>query len=222
MNIGQAYLNFLQLVNRNLTNDNANVDKSRFIILYNNIQNRFIEWTLEKRNEDDLRDVQKLLTLDKKLNFDSLTLNHYDFKLPTDYFDHSAIQVFGSKGNCKKIKIETTELKNDNSEEYLADSSNIPSFEFRDTFYTINANKIAVYVDDFKIDEVYLSYYRNPVQVDISGYIDIDGNPSSNINPEFTDRIVNRILLAMAKEHSAINEEFNKYQVDKDRLFSEV
>ena len=67
MTIEQAYLTFLQEVNRNSTEDNIDVDKSRFVLIFNKIQSKYVEWVLEKRNEDELRDIQKLLILDKPL-----------------------------------------------------------------------------------------------------------------------------------------------------------
>lgn len=218
----QAYLSFLQLVNRNFTNDNIDVDKSRFVMLYNRVQSRYVEWVLEKRNDDELRDIQDLLVLDKSLIKLSKVLNHQDFEIPKDYFNLSTIQVYASKSKCKDVKIGAHEVKNDNVEEYIIDSFNEPSFEYRETFYTLNSNRVSVYFKDFEISKVFLSYYRYPKDIDILGYIDINGANSTNSNPELPDRVVNKVLLAMSKEYSAINEEYNKYQVDKDRLFSKI
>ena len=222
MNIEQAYLTYLQLVNRSFTNDNVDVDRSRFIIAYNYTEKKFIEWTLDKRNEDDIRDIQELLVLDKKLIKSTDVVNHSNFKLPADYFNHSSLQVFGSKGSCKNAKIFSFEVKNDDVEEYLADVFNQPSFEYRESFYTINNSEISIYFDNFKIDDAFLAYYRYPKEVDIQGYIKLDGSNSTNIDPELSDRVVERILLAMSKEYSAINDDLNRYQVDKDRLFSKI
>jgi len=149
MKIDQAYLLFLQLVNRNFTNDNIDVDRSRFVLLFNSIQNKYVEWILEKRNEDDLRDIQDLLTLDKQLQSSGTILNHKDFILPKDYFNHSSVQVMATKSKCKDLKLGAFEVKNDDVEEYLVDSFNEPSFEYRETFYTINSNNISVYFKDF-------------------------------------------------------------------------
>ena len=222
MSIEQAYLTFIQLVNRGFTNDNVGVDFSRFILLFNNIQNRYVDWLLEKRNEDDLRDLQELLVLDKNLVKAGDLLNHSNFKLPEDYFNHSSVQVFANKGECKNTNLNTFEVKNDDVGELLSDCNNEPSFEYTETFYTINDNKISIYFKDFIVSKVYLSYYKYPVQVDIEGYIKLDGSNSSNIDPEFSDRVVNKILLAMSREHSAINEETTRYQLDSDRLFKEI
>ena len=222
MNIEQIYLQFLQIVNRNITDDNVNIDKSKFILLFNSVQNRYVDWILKKRNNDSIRDVEQLLELDKPLQFNADVLNHSDFKLPKNYFNHSSIQVFGSKNKCLKQKLEAFEVTNDNVETYLIDINNKPSFKYRETFYTINNSKISIYKDNFKIDKVFLSYYRKPVQVDIKGYININNTPSINIDPEFSDRIVQVILIAMAKEFSSNNGNSTQYQIEQDKLFKQI
>lgn len=222
MTIEQAYITFLQEVNRNSTEDNIDVDKGRFINSFNKIQGKYVEWVLEKRNEDELRNVQNLLVLDESLANGTLNENHKDFPLPTNYFEHSSLQVFASKSKCKDIKLFSFEVKNDNVDEYLADCFNEPSFEYRETFYTLSSNKVSIYFSNFDITKVKLAYYRYPVQVDIEGYINTEDVQSTNIDPEFSDRIVNRILTAMSMDFSGINEEYNKFKVDKERLFSKI
>jgi len=222
MTIERAYLTYLQLVNRNFTNDNVDVDRSRFIIAFNYVQQRYVEWILEKRNEDDLRDLQELLVLDAKLVKQQTVLNHCDYTLPLNYFNLSSLKVFGSKQSCKDVRLFTHEIKNDNVEEYLADCHNEPSFDYQETFYTLNSGTVSVYFKNFDITKTHLSYYRYPTEVNISGFIDLEGNDTVDIDPEFSDRIVHRILIAMSKDYSAINDESNKYQIDKDRLFSKI
>jgi len=220
--INQAYITFLQLANRNLTNDNISVDKPRFVLLFNRIQNAFVEWLLEKSNQDDVRDIQKLLVLDKTLIKNRTVDNHVDFKLPEDYFNFSNLKIYASKDNCKDIKISSFEIKNQDVEELLSDEFNKPSFEFRETFYTVSSDNISIYLDDFTIDKSKLSYYRYPQQINMSGYIDIEGNASVDIDPEFDDKVVNKILLACSKDYASNNSDSAKYQLDKDRLFNEL
>jgi hypothetical protein len=222
MKIEEAYLRFVNQVNRNLTNNNINVDKPRFILLFNDISNRYLSWILEKRNEDVIRYVAPLLVLDKALVKVATEQRHEDFELPKDYFDLSNLTVFASSKNCGLVQLKTWEIKNEDLEEKYYDEFNSPSVEWAETFYTTASNKIAVYKKDFSIDKANLSYYRYPKQVDISGYIHMDGSPSQSIDPEFDDKVVNKILIAMSKEFAAINEDTQRYQVDSNRLFSEI
>lgn len=222
MKIEEAYLKFIQKVNKNYTNDNIAVDKGRFVFIVNEVSNKFVEWIYEKGNEDDIRDIQQLLVKDKQLKLKGKLLNHQDFTLPENYFNFSNIQVYASTKSCKNQKLTTWEVKNANLEELLVDNDNKPSFKFRETFYDIANNSVNIYVDGFDISKVYLSYYRYPIKIDIEGYIKLDGTPSTNIDPEFDDRIVDRILTAAAKEFDINDENLQKYQFDKDRLFSKI
>lgn len=218
----QAYLKFIQKVNKNFTNDNISVDRGRFVLIFNEVQNRFVEWILEKRNSDDIRDIQLLLEKDVKLSKDAKILNHQDFKLPDDYFSFVNLQVFAKSGSCGTSKIGVHEVKSENVEELLIDENNKPSFEFRETFYTISGDTVDIYTDNFDISKAYLTYYRYPKQIDLEGYINIEGKTSTSINPEFEDRIVDRILNAAAKDFDINNENFNKSQFDNQRIFSKI
>ena len=222
MKINDAYLLFINQVNRNLTNNNISVDKPRFILLYNDIRNRYIEWILEKRNEDAIRYISPLLKLNKPLSKVSSSSTHDDFKLPEDYFDFSNLSVYASNSKCKNIKLKTWEIKNDDLEEIFNDEFNEPTIEWTETFYTTADGKVAVYKKDFDIDKVELSYYRYPKQVDISGYTKADGTPSQDVHPELDDKVVGRIIVAMAKEFSAINNDTTGYQLNGDKLFSAI
>lgn len=222
MTIEQAYLQWLQLVDRNLTNNNISVDKPRFIMAFNSLQNRYLEWLLEKRNEDAIRYASPLLEPNKNLQKSISTPSYDSFDLPTDYFDFANLAVFASKAGCKDQRVFTFEVKSEDVEELLADVDNRPSFEYRETFYYTANNKINVFKSDFSVDKAQLTYYRYPKKVDIAGYIKEDGSNSSDVDPEWDDKAVIRILIAMSKEYAANNADANKYQIERDRLFSQV
>lgn len=222
MTIEEAFIQFLNLVNRNATNNKINVDKPRFIILFNDIQNRYVEWVLEKRNEDVIRYISRLLIQEFPLIVSASRATHNLYALPVDYFDLANVHVYAETECCKRRKLQTNEVKSENIEELLADQNYKPSFEYAETFYLTTSENVAVYKDDFTIVDVLLSYYRYPVKVDIAGYINLNNAASTNINPEFDDKVVNRILIGMAKEFSAINSDAASYALDKERLFTEV
>lgn len=223
MNIEQAYLKFLEKVNKNFTNDNIEVDRGRFIMIFNEAQNKIVEWILEKRNEDEIRYIQKLLIYDKKLELNNKILNHENFSLPKDFFSFSNVQVYADSGSCKSDKLYAFEIKQENIEELLQDEFNKPSFEYRETFYSIGSDSINIYtLNEFTIGKVFLTYYRYPIQVDIEGYLKDDGKYSINVNPEFDDKLVDRILTNCAKEFSVNNDNLDKYQVEKDRIYSKI
>lgn len=222
MTISDAYLQFVNQVNRNLTNNNLSVDKPRFILLYRDIEKRYVEWILEKRNEDQIRYISPLLVPHKELSKVGSKTEYDEFKLPSDYFDLSNLHVMAGNGSCSDVRLKTWEIKNEDYEEVFFDENNTPSLKARETFYHTANKNVLVYKKDFSIQKALLSYYRYPVQVDIEGYVHSDGTQSQNIDPELDDKVVGRILVAMAKEYSAINKDPNQYRVDSDRLFSPI
>lgn len=220
MTIEQAYLNFLNLVNRNLTNNNVNVDKPRFVLMFNDIQLRFEDYLLEKKFDESAREVSHLLQTDKALTLKDQYKDKDSYKLPEDYFDLSNLHVYANKEKCKNIRLHTFEVKSEDTEELLNDKNNQPSFEYRETFYFTSGDKtVSVFKKDFEINSVELTYYKRPREVDIEGYTKLDGSTSTSIDPEWSDLSINKILLAMSKEFSAINSDANGYNLSKDRLF---
>jgi len=219
MTIQETYLAFLQLVNRNATNNNVNVDLYRFVRIFNDMQNRFVEWKLDKRNDDSIRDIHLLLIPELPLEATGSTENTTRFELPSNFFDFANISAEAST-DCCKDRILVYEVKSEDTEELYNDKYSEPSFEWRESFGYLSEDTFTVFKKGFEIERILLTYYRYPRQVDIEGYPKQDNTPSTNIDPEFEDAITNRILLAMAKEFSAINGDAQGYSLDKDRLFN--
>lgn len=130
----EVFLEVTQMVNRNITNNNASLDRLRFVLLYNSIETRYVEWVLEKRNEDYLRYVSLLLKQGKELSLESETDMYQAYKLPDDFFDHSNLRAY-AKSACGAVKLRTHEVKNDDIEELYHDVNHEPSVEYEDTFY---------------------------------------------------------------------------------------
>lgn len=221
MKIEEAYIRFVDIVNRNLTNNNVNVDKIRFIFLFNSASIKYLSWILEKRNEDDIRQIAPFLVLDSGLSVLEKQTQFDKFSLPKDYFDLANVSVFATKGNCINQKLFTFEAKSENTEELLSDENNKPSFEYRETFYLTASKSLIIYKDNFDIESAVLAYYRYPKKVDIDGYFKEDGKGSVSVDPEFDDRAIEKILLIMAKDFTATNGDANGFQINSARIASE-
>lgn len=219
MNIEQAYINFINLVNRNATNNNVNVDKSRFIIMFRSVQIQYLDFILKNRKNDTVRRASHLLVYKQPIELDSSEEDRDTFKLPLNYFSLSNLHVEASKDSCKNVKLSTFEVKTEDLEELFTDKFNNPSFKYGETSYFVSQDDtVTVLKDGFELSNVYLTYYKKPVEVDIEGYLDKDGNPSSNIDPDWDDIDVEKILLAMSKEFAGINNDTTQYQISKDRF----
>lgn len=217
MNIENAYLRFLQLVNGNATNNNISVDKPRFVLLFNSAQIKFVEHILDKRNDDSIRYVSELLVPDKSLGKVGDSVTHSSFKLPDDYFDMSSAFAEASYKDCRD-KIKLYEAKSEDLEEKYNDWSHEPSFQYRESFYLTASGSLLIYKKGFDIEKAYLTYYRYPKKVDIEGYTHVDKTASTTIDPELSDRAVEIVLKVAAKELAANSGNPGQYQLEKDLL----
>lgn len=213
MTTNQTYEQFIIKINENATTDGVACDKGRFVRIFNSQQNKLIEQFLEKRFEDDIRYLQKILVSDFELSSSNENLDHINYQIPKDFFDFSNLYVIVKKGACKD-KVDCFEIKDDDRNNILRDSNNNPSFKHRETPFHISSDKVKIYTaDDFTIEKAYFSYYRYPKQI---GLINPE-NPESKFNstnPEFDDKFVNRVIdLAVAEFF--LNNNDQKFQVAK-------
>lgn len=222
MNIVDCYLRALQKAEENMTNGGIKLDKARFVQLFNDEQNRLVRYILDKKNEEDIRYIQKLVVYSKELSKKSDKENPDSslFSIPDDFFAFSNVSGVFSEGECTVTDFNMWEVKNENPHELLADEFNAPSFDFRETFYTIGEDSIRVYKKGFSVDSVFMTYYRYPKSVDIEGYIKSDNTNSLNIDPELDDKLIG-IILNMIEKQFALNEsEYGRYQLDSNNVSS--
>lgn len=223
MTIQETYIKFLEKVNKNYSNDSIGVDFGRFVSIFNESQLKFVEWHLDKRNEDDVRVLQKILVTNKVLKLRKKDTNGYIFDLPKDYLDYGSMIVVAGGNGCQNALMSVFEAKTENLEALYSDEFNEPSFKFRETFYTFTDDGVKVYLDkdsSFSINRVELNYYRYPIEVDIEGYVKSDGIHSRNVDCEFEDRVVNKILDICVKVFDMNTENLQKYQIDMANIIS--
>ncbi len=222
MTIQEAYLRSLQKNEQNLANGGIKLDPGRFVLLFNEAQDRLIRYYLNRKDDETIRSIQTLLVYWKSLN----KINHIDdpestsFGLPDDYLWFSNIKGAFSYNGCEVGDFVMWEAKNENVHELLGDDNNRPSFDYRETFYTIGDGKVVVYEDGFRTDEVRMTYYRNPVRVDLAGYINAAGERSTDIDPELPNPLVEEILDMVAKQFNLNENELQRYRFDKDNVAS--
>lgn len=214
-----VYQKMLDKANKNFTNGTIELDRSRAVYLFNEEQNKFIEWSLQKRNNFEVLDIQNLLET-QPLSQKLLEKNFTTFSLPENYFSFSNVEIYASGGSCSGVKLQPIQVKPENIHELEFDENNEPSIKYRETLYGIENNSVKVFKKNFEIDSVKLKYYRYPVQLDIEGYITEDNTQSTNQDPEFEDRIVDRIISMCVTSFDINNENMNKVQFDINRVNS--
>lgn len=221
MTTEQAYIKFLLKVNDNFENSNVAGDRGRFVVVFNEAQNKMIEYILDNKKNDEIRYIQQVLVTNFKIQKKDSVEYADTFELPKNYFDLSSAYTKASNKTCKDQKISLYEIKDDNKIEILQDEFNKPSFIAREAPFSISSNELYVYKDCFSNDELYLTYYRYPVQIRTI----VEDDPESPFNeqfaPEFDDKFLDRII-SMAASLFEGNSGDSKYQIDMQRALQKV
>lgn len=219
MTPNEAYENFIIKVNENAQTDNISVDRGRFTRLFNEGSIKFVEWILEKKNEDDIRYINHLLTTKVESEFEQKD-NYQLFKLPSDFFDLGNISGKGSTDCCKKVDFDIFEVKVDNQGVIINDELNKPNGEYREAPYYLEGKKIKVLTDNFIIDNVSISYYKYPQYIELIDEADPESKfKNEDTHMEFDDKALNRII-SIASSDNSLNTGNPKAQLEKQRVVS--
>ena len=214
--IEQVKERYLVKAEQNGTNDGIAVDNYRFSLLFNEAQNKFLTLHLQNRGVDDVRYIQKFLVLDKNISYSSILQNKYNFKLPEDYFDLADVRAKAEKEKCKAI-IHLQEIQTENLTDLLQDEFYKPSFEWRESLYTVNSDLLSVYVDNFKVSEILLNYYRYPNQIRLINEQDPESIFNENFSVEWDDKSLDDIISLMVFNLD-INQNNPRYQLNTLRF----
>lgn len=203
MNSIEAYKKFELKVNKLSTNDNVDISPGEFVLIFNEQQQKWYDGSFRNKGTRYVDVVQTLIAEDISLEKDIEGINYTSFKLPQNYFDYISSYSLATNGVCSDRVIYNEEIKIVNKNILYKDEYNTPSFNYQEGFITLAGNNIQVYEKDFKTTSTFLTYYRYPVNIDIEGYIKIDGTPSQTINPELADHYVDEIIDFCVREVTA-------------------
>ena len=217
----QAFIKFQIKINETYESSKIGIDRGRFIILFNEAQNKMVEFILNKKGTDDYTYIQNILVPSKEIPRETSISDADVFLMPEDLLNFSAAYSTATKGKCKDVKITLFDIKDDNKTEILQDEFNKPSFIAREAPLSMGNNRFFLYKEGFTHNKLFLSYYRYPKQIQL---LDPD-NPEShfdpNVNPEFDDLLLDRIL-SMASSEFEANLENPKFQVDRLRATEQL
>jgi len=94
-----------------------------------------------------------------------------------DYMFYIASHSMAKKGNCEDALFNNLVREGDLRAHYFDVNYN-PNFEWRETLATLGSDNLYVYVTDFEVTGVHLTYLRYPQYIDVEGYVRLDGTPS--------------------------------------------
>lgn len=197
-----AYESYLLKVEKNGVNDGLSTSRDRFVIAFNEAQNKYSEFHLQNRGVDDVRYIEHLLVIDKRIDSPTKISDHYNFPLPDNYLDLSFIRGVGSQNSCKNQTLDLFDAKKaENLPEILNDEDNKPSFKWREAPYLIASNNVNVYTDNtFSVDEILLSYYRYPNKIALVDPYNPESAFDETIEIEWDAKSLDRIISLTAGE----------------------
>lgn len=220
MTVQDAYLNFSLLLNKNNEQKNINIEKYAFVKLYNREIDRFLSDYVELNNSSDnyifIKDLivknYLLKRIEKNTDF-VLYENPEDMFIPIHGDFYSEV----SSGDCSNVIY--NQLKKPNEINIaLKNKFNQPSIAWERGLAKISQEGIVVYKKDFEINKSYLSYYKKINKIDIEGYTAVDGNNSTNIDPDTSDYITNMIIDRVVLEVHRNYENPQGMQIAQSRL----
>lgn len=158
-----------------------------------------------------------LVNIGDKLNGYSADITTLDKK----YFLPVSMYALASKGCCiDRVMDISNIIKHADLPTTLGDSNWTPSFKYQETVAVISDNKIYLYSDlqnSFTLDSLYLSYLRYPKEMDIEGYIHLDGSSSTTVDCELVDYLRDELVDLAVQELAMSTENTNAVQYSQLR-----
>jgi len=225
MNNSTILLKIQQRLNKLASSDYDNIEAWQIIEAFNKGQ---VAWcrrqlhgmnTKQEGDEQSKRridDLQVILTtvpvsLVKKDTFFTTTSG-----LPANYFEWKKVSANATNECCTKPRrMVITLVEEANIDELLRDKMKQPSFEWGETFCTLENNQLKIYTNnEFEVPTAALNYYRQPRRIEIVGVVDPYTQVVStvNIESEFKDDIVELMVDEAAKILAGDIESFNQAQ----------
>lgn len=218
----ETFKRLLLKVNKNDTNADIDISKGEFVLLFNEQAKRWLKTKLnEKENVIDVQDLAEI-----QVKFAPLTKldenNEYAiFQLPSNFFNYASSYSVCSDTNCSGVRVFNIPYKPLNENMLLEDWNSQPSLDFEETLVDLSEGKLFVFKSNFTVDQCLLNYYRSVIDIDIEGYIHIDGTPSTNIDPDVQDQYVDEIVDRCALEIIRRYENPDGFQMAKERIITE-
>ena len=144
------------------------------------------------RRKDDL---QKLLI---KTPLTSVKQDlYYEGNVPQNYLQWKRVDIYAKKDCCDKRRMTVYLAEEGNLNQLLRDKSKQPSFEWSETFATLINDTVHLYTNnEFEVEEAFLTYYRQPLKIQIDGCSDpyTGITSTTNVDCEFKDDIIELII----------------------------
>jgi hypothetical protein len=182
MNNATLQIKIKQRLNKLSSNDFDNIQCWQIVEAFNKGQSDWCRRNLHGMNQKQEGDEQSTSRVDDlqvllKSQLIVLTNKQTYFETPTlplNYMRWKRISANAKSDCCEDSKPLVIYLAEQaNLEQLLRDKNKQPNFEWAETFATIMNNKIQIYTNGlFTVDNPIITYYRQPVKIQIAGCTD--------------------------------------------------
>lgn len=226
MNNQTLQIKLKQRLNKLASNDYDNIECWQIVEAFNKAQVEWVRRQLHGNNmykegdEMSKRRIDDLQALLLEVNLTGSQDDKYfeSTSIPENYMEFKRITAYATSECCPKPRSMTVYLSEEASVDLiLRDPLKRPDYEWGETFCTWINNRVRVYKKDFDITTVSLTYYRQPVLIEIEGCQNpYDGITSAvDVESEFKDDIVEVLLDETASLIAGDTENFNQYTTNQ-------
>jgi len=188
-------------INKEDTDDFDNLSLFSIVEAYNKAQINIINYFTGQRNqhqqgsEATFEVINKISNLinkqPKELSLSKGKDFYFSEDFPEDYFKYVSSYSYGFTDQCGEKKIFHIPSEEANIHLISRNDNQNASFAWGEAPFTISGNSLKIHTNNkFELKKAFLTYYRYPVDIDISGYIKSDGTASTTVNPEMPKQIV--------------------------------
>lgn len=223
MNNQTIYLKIKQRLNKLASNDYDNIECWQVVEAFNK---GMVEWCrrnlhgLNQKQEGDEQSKRRIDDLQKLMVSVTIPMNNKQLyfespELPENYFEWKRVSAKSINKCCKDPRRMVIYLAEEaNVDELLRDKNKQPSFEWAETFVTLIDNKFRIYTDNkFDVVDTVLTYYRQPVRIQILNCVDPYTQLASTqeVECEFKDDLVELFIDEAVKILAGDIESMNQY-----------
>jgi hypothetical protein len=193
-----------QRLNKLDSQDYDNIEQWEIVEAFNKAQ---VEWVrrqlhgLNVKQEGDEQSTRRKDDLQVLLKTEPLQVSqrdlYFDGDVPQDYLQWKRVDITAEQDCCSTKNVVVYLAEEGNVGELLRDDSKKPSFDWRETFATLKDNKVLIYTNNnFTIDEAALTYYKQPIRIEITGVFNpyTGVTPTTDVESEFKDDIIELII----------------------------
>lgn len=122
---------------------------------------------------------------------------YYEGELPENYLQWKRVDIYAKKGCCDKRRMTVYLAEEGNLNQLLRDKAKQPNFDWAETFATLINNTVHLYTNnEFDVEEAFLTYYRQPRKIQITGCSDPYTGviSTTEVESEFKDDIIELII----------------------------